>query len=67
MTYALGRGLDPADMATVRAVVNDAADDDYRFMSIISGIVESEPFQNRTKLEQSESVNTIAQADTRVN
>jgi mono/diheme cytochrome c family protein len=48
--YALGRGLEPFDMPVVRDVVRTAADDDYRFQSIILGIVESRPFQNRTKL-----------------
>jgi hypothetical protein len=36
-------------------------------MTIISGIVESAPFQSRTKLEEPEAVGAIAQADTRVN
>jgi hypothetical protein len=67
MTYALGRGLEPVDMAVVRDIVTRASQDDYSFMTIISGIVESEPFQSRTKLEEPENVGTIAQADTRVN
>jgi hypothetical protein len=67
MTYALGRGLDPVDMAVVRDIVARASQDDYRFMTIISGIVESAPFQSRTKLEEPETVGTVALADTRVN
>ena len=67
MTYALGRGVEPTDMSVVRSIVGGAAADDYRMMTIVSGIVESEPFQNRTKLEEVENVGTIAQADTRVN
>jgi hypothetical protein len=31
LTYALGRGLEPADMAAVRAIVRDAKGKDYRF------------------------------------
>jgi hypothetical protein len=50
LTYALGRGLEPADMPVVRSIVRQAARDDYRFMSLITGIAESAPFQMRTKL-----------------
>ena len=51
LTYALGRGLEPADMPVVRRIVKKAAQNDYRLSSIIMGIVESAPFQMRTKLE----------------
>ena len=37
-----------------------AAQNDYRFASIIMGIVESAPFQMRTKLEPAETVNSVA-------
>ena len=50
MTYALGRGVEPTDMAVVRRIVTASARDNYRFMSIITGIVQSAPFQMRTKL-----------------
>jgi mono/diheme cytochrome c family protein len=45
MTYALGRGVEYTDMPTVRAIVRDAAQHDYRFSSIVTGIVKSAPFQ----------------------
>jgi uncharacterized protein DUF1592/uncharacterized protein DUF1588/uncharacterized protein DUF1585/uncharacterized protein DUF1595/uncharacterized protein DUF1587 len=45
MTYALGRGVEYTDMPTVRAIVRDAAQHDYRFSSIVTGIVTSPPFQ----------------------
>jgi Protein of unknown function (DUF1592)/Protein of unknown function (DUF1588)/Protein of unknown function (DUF1585)/Protein of unknown function (DUF1595)/Protein of unknown function (DUF1587) len=45
MTYALGRGLEYHDMPTVRAIVRDAAKHDYKFSSIVTGIVKSPPFQ----------------------
>ena len=48
LTYALGRGLDYHDMPVVRAIVRDAARHDYRFSSIILGVVHSTPFQMRT-------------------
>jgi hypothetical protein len=44
MTYALGRGVEYHDMPTVRAIVRDAAQHDYRFSSIVAGIVKSQPF-----------------------
>jgi hypothetical protein len=47
LTYALGRGLEYYDMPAVRAVTHQAAPDNYRFSSLVLGIVESTPFQMR--------------------
>jgi len=47
MIFALGRGLASYDMPTVRSIVRDSARQDYRFSSLISGIVKSTAFQNR--------------------
>jgi mono/diheme cytochrome c family protein len=47
LTYALGRGLEYYDMTAVRRIVADAAKDDYKFQSLIVGIVQSYPFLNR--------------------
>jgi hypothetical protein len=47
LTYALGRGLVASDMPAVRAIVRDARRDNYRFSSIVLGIVRSVPFQMR--------------------
>lgn len=44
MIYALGRGIEYHDMPTVRAIVREAAKDDFRFSAIVAGIVNSEPF-----------------------
>jgi hypothetical protein len=44
LTYALGRGLGYYDMPTVRAIVRDAGKHDYKFSSIVTGIVNSDPF-----------------------
>jgi hypothetical protein len=61
MTYALGRGVEPADMTVVRGIVRQAAQREFALQSIITGIVESAPFQMRTKLEPgAESSNRIA-------
>ena len=48
MIYALGRGLEPADMPVVREIVRNAAAHDYSLVSIVLGIVDSYPFQMRT-------------------
>ena len=47
LTYALGRGLEPSDMPVVRKIVKSAARDDYRFSSLVIGIVNSTPFRMR--------------------
>jgi len=49
LTYALGRGLDHHDMPAVRKIVRDSSADDYRFSSLVRGIVSSTPFQQRLK------------------
>jgi hypothetical protein len=51
MTYALGRGVEPSDMPVVRRIVRQAGQRNYALQSIIAGIVESMPFQMRTKLD----------------
>ena len=51
LTYALGRGVEYQDMPVVRAIVRDAARNDYRFSSLVEGIVKSEPFQMNRKPE----------------
>ena len=47
MTYALGRGLEHYDAPAIRAITRDAAPGDYRFSSLIVGIVKSAPFRMR--------------------
>ena len=47
MTYALGRGLEHYDAPAIRAITRDAAANDYRFSSLIVGIVKSMPFRMR--------------------
>jgi hypothetical protein len=47
MTYALGRGVETYDMPALRRVIHDAASTDYRWSSLIIGIVKSTPFQMR--------------------
>jgi hypothetical protein len=52
MTYALGRGVEYYDMPAIRAIVHDAARNDYRFSSLVMGIVKSTPFQMRRAQEE---------------
>jgi mono/diheme cytochrome c family protein len=47
LTYALGRGLEYYDAPAIRGIVRNAAADDYRWSSLILGIVKSAPFQMR--------------------
>ena len=55
MTYALGRSLDYRDMPTVRRIVRQAAADNYRFKSIVLGVVSSDAFRKREAEGQQQS------------
>lgn len=52
LTYALGRGLESADAPAVRQIKRDAARGDYRFASLIQGVVTSTPFLMRMSQER---------------
>jgi len=53
LAYALGRGLEYTDRPAVRRILHAAADDDYRWSSIVLGIVKSAPFQwRRTRTDE---------------
>ena len=45
LTYAVGRGLEHYDMPAVRKIVHDARASNYRFSSIVLGVVRSVPFR----------------------
>jgi len=60
MTYALGRTLEHHDMPAVRAIVRRAAREDYRFSSLVLGIVNSVPFQMRTARAADEPAGSAA-------
>jgi hypothetical protein len=49
LIYALGRRVEAADQPTVRNIVREAKRQDYRFSSLVMGIVNSVPFQMRVK------------------
>ena len=48
LAYALGRGLEHYDQPTVRAIVSEAATNEYRWSSLILGIARSPAFLMRT-------------------
>jgi mono/diheme cytochrome c family protein len=58
LTYALGRGLEAYDAPAIRQVKREAARDDYRFESLIQGIVTSTPFQMRMAQDREMSAAT---------
>jgi hypothetical protein len=53
LTYALGRGVEPADAPVVRQLVRQLKAKDLRWSALIVGIVDSMPFQMRRALEPS--------------
>ena len=59
MTYGLGRGVEYQDKPLVRAIARDAARHNYRFSSIVLGIVKSAPFQMK-KAQSGAAVTTLA-------
>ena len=47
LAFALGRGVEYYDRPTLRRIVREARASDYRWSSIMLGIVKSTPFQMR--------------------
>jgi hypothetical protein len=47
LTYGLRRSLEARDMPAVRAIVRQAAAEDYRFSSLVAAIAANAPFQMR--------------------
>jgi len=45
LTYALGRGLEHYDMPAVRKIVQGTKSSNYKFSSMVLGVVKSAPFQ----------------------
>ena len=52
LTYATGRTLEYYDMPGVRAIVKQAAANDYRFSSLVLGIIQSDAFQKKMKVKK---------------
>jgi hypothetical protein len=47
LTYALGRPNESYDAPAVRKILRDAAKDNYKFSSVVLGVIKSTPFQMR--------------------
>jgi hypothetical protein len=59
LTYALGRGVEYYDQPAIRKITREAASNDYKWSSLILGIVNSTPFQMRmSKPQESATVRT---------
>ena len=71
LTYALGRGVDYRDAPTIRGLVRALEADDYRWSSLIRGVVQSPQFQMReepaidTLVADSAVADRAAQSDNR--
>ena len=51
LTYAMGRGVETFDLPVVRQILRDAKANDYKWSSVILGVVKSTPFQMRRSRE----------------
>jgi hypothetical protein len=60
LIYASGRGVAYYDMPVVRSIVRDASRSDYRFSSLILGVVRSPAFQMRMKSDADKSGSATA-------
>jgi Protein of unknown function (DUF1592)/Protein of unknown function (DUF1588)/Protein of unknown function (DUF1585)/Protein of unknown function (DUF1595)/Protein of unknown function (DUF1587) len=60
MTYALGRSLEYRDMPAVRRIVRQAAADNYRFKSIVLGVISSDAFRKKDVEDQVKLASTQA-------
>jgi mono/diheme cytochrome c family protein len=60
LTYGLGRSLDHRDMPTVRRIVRQSATDNFRFKSLVLGVVTSDAFRKREGLPSTPATNTTA-------
>ena len=50
LTFALGRGIESYDAPAVRQIIREAKKDDFRMHSVISAVINSQPFQMRKTL-----------------
>ncbi|HEY8747766.1 MAG TPA: DUF1592 domain-containing protein [Tepidisphaeraceae bacterium] len=54
LTYATGRGLEYYDRRAVDKIMSELARNDYRFSTLLTEIVKSDPFQMRTATGESQ-------------
>jgi hypothetical protein len=60
LTYAIGRGLEYEDMPLVRSITHAAAEDDYRFSSLLMGVIRSPAFTMNAKNATDTAATTTA-------
>jgi len=61
MTFALGRGADWYDAPAIRAALRASKKDNYRFSTLVTAIVTSQPFQMRMSQEADKGPRLAAQ------
>jgi len=49
LTYAVGRGMEVQDMPSVRAITRASKAKNYRFSTLVMGVIESNAFQMNMK------------------
>lgn len=54
LTYAIGRGVEYEDMPLVRSITRDAAENNYRFSSLLMGVIQSPAFNMNMKTAMKE-------------
>jgi hypothetical protein len=62
LTYALGRGLEYYDVETVDQIVDQLDRENGRFSVLLTGIIDSAPFQKRRNLPVTASVEPMKPA-----
>ena len=62
LTYALGRGVEYYDQPSIRKITREAASNNYKWSSLILGIVNSVPFQMRMSKPQEPATVRTAQS-----
>jgi cytochrome c-type biogenesis protein CcmE len=60
MMYALNREIEYFDMPQVRKIVREAAEDNYTFASIITGIVNNDTFRMQGPEEHENTIASLA-------
>jgi len=63
LTYSLGRGIEYYDQPAIRKIMREAAANDYRWSSLILGIVKSQPFQMRVAPAASGAATVASKTD----
>ena len=60
MVFALGRSVEFSDKPRIRAIVRQAARQDYRFSALLTGIVQSDQFRKARSAPDKPAATTTA-------